>query len=174
MTLTPQPWNPCDTFLNHGSPCDSSDRFFLYAPGPGIDAIDLSEGRPLVTLKRREVRGLRVQVDGLRATSHRNLVNLKNAFLDNDAVSFVYELASVSFKEIREVEKLRFGIAETLNGLIYIHDELGIRHSKLTCDNIFITDEGAVKIANIGESMIRAEGEHEPSGDVQDVLSRIC
>jgi hypothetical protein len=107
-----QPKSLSHAFLSHGSPSDSSDRFFLFTPWSEIHAVELSEGRPLAMVKRREMGGLRIQVDAFQETSHKNLINLKHVFLENNAVSLVYELASVSLKEIREAEILTFGIAE--------------------------------------------------------------
>ncbi|KAA8644958.1 uncharacterized protein ATNIH1004_009169 [Aspergillus tanneri] len=167
-------------FVQYGHPYAALDRFFvgLKPQWSGINAIEFTENSPVTYVKKFRKAEANVRVNYLKATSHRNLVNLREVFVTDDSIFFVYERWGISLKEIcqlwpvfqlGEVEVATL-CNEILNGLKYIHDELGVSHGDLREENIFIMENGDVRIGNIGESMVRVP---KPQGKDKD-LQAVC
>jgi hypothetical protein len=102
-----------EVFLHHGYPHNSPGRLFLTFEEAwrGMDGIEVSEGRCLALFKNISVETLQVPASAIRKTSHRNLVNLKEVFLSNTAITLVYDRPSESLRSLRE-RNLKLGIVE--------------------------------------------------------------
>ncbi|RAO71525.1 uncharacterized protein BHQ10_007537 [Talaromyces amestolkiae] len=59
---------------------------------------------------------------------------------------------------------------ELLHGLIYIHEGLNVSHGHLHCGGIYLSDEGEIKIGDVGKSMTEKGKAKDISGDVQAVF----
>ncbi|THC92370.1 hypothetical protein EYZ11_008160 [Aspergillus tanneri] len=121
-----------------------------FLTGETIDTVQkgsgfVQYGHPYAALDRFFV-GLKPQWSGINAIE----------FTENSPVTYV--------KKFRKAE------ANILNGLKYIHDELGVSHGDLREENIFIMENGDVRIGNIGESMVRVP---KPQGKDKD-LQAVC
>lgn len=96
-----------------------------------------------------------------------NLLKIKKSFKENNTYYYVMEMLSgVTLSEFLRSsddflsEKVIINISlEVLNGLSFLHQK-GYIHRDICCDNIFLTNEGGVKIidygsmSNIGRSEI--------------------
>ncbi|KAL4778448.1 kinase-like domain-containing protein [Aspergillus varians] len=171
---------PSDPFIKYGHPFRSLDRFFvgLEPIRGGVNAIDFTQGSPVGYVKKLSVVA-DVREDRLCETCHPNLVNLREVFISTGAVFFVYEKGGLSLEDILELSEI-FHLGEVevaticqevLQGLRYVHNVLGISHGSLTPGNIHIMEDGNVKIANIGESMVGKPAGREKSQDIQAVCS---
>ncbi|PVH69002.1 hypothetical protein DL98DRAFT_378587, partial [Cadophora sp. DSE1049] len=63
-------------------------------------------------------------------------------------------------------------------GFSYIHEELSLCHSELSCGTILLNLDGIVKIANIGESFVRniyttAENRHDDVRSIGFVMMEL-
>ncbi|KAL4947080.1 hypothetical protein BDW69DRAFT_199916 [Aspergillus filifer] len=174
----PNAQTPSGPFLKYGHPFRALGRFFigLEPRWGGINAIEFTKDSPVAYLKKLST-GEGISVDRLSATCHPNLVNLKEAFIATGAVFFVYEKEGLSLEEILNLSavfrlgeiEVAFLCHEILQGLQYIHQVLETSHGSLNLSNIHIMEDGAVKIANIGESMVLRPAEQEKSQDIQAV-----
>ncbi|KAI9040415.1 uncharacterized protein KD926_008238 [Aspergillus affinis] len=171
------------SFVQYSHPYKTYDRFFvgMEPQWGGINAIEFTENLPVAYVKKFTTNDTEKKVGHLRATHHHNLVNLKEAFVTDNSVFFVYERWGISLEEIcqlwpvfklGEVEVATL-CNEVLNGLSYIHDELGVGHGDLCPENIFVMENGDVKIGNVGESMIRASNPCRKTQDLQAVCAMI-
>lgn len=122
-------------------------------------------------VKRSGVIESEVRMCYLQPISHPNLVNLRETFIVDKTAFFVYELWGISLREFRQLQPIfRLGeveaaticgqvgvdrapdrqwtdpILKILKGLSYIYDELGIVHGKIQEGNIYIMENGNVKI----------------------------
>ncbi|OKL55272.1 hypothetical protein UA08_09432 [Talaromyces atroroseus] len=57
-----------------------------------------------------------------------------------------------------------------LHGLIYIHEALNVSHGNLHCGGIYLSDEGEIKIGDVGKSMTLRGKAKDISCDVQAVF----
>lgn len=89
-------------FVQYGHPYETFGRFFvgLEPQWSGINAVDFTENLPVTYIKKFNTTEASVRVHRLMATSHQNLVNLREAFVAGDAIYFVYERWGISLKEI--------------------------------------------------------------------------
>ncbi|KAL4889246.1 kinase-like domain-containing protein [Aspergillus ambiguus] len=154
-------------YVRYQHPYSVIDRFFvgIEPRWGGIDAIEFTQDRPVSYVKSLGVAEGEVRVRHLKPTSHPNLVNLRETFVVDNTAFFVYEPWGISLREFRQLQPIfRLGEVEVaticgqvLNGLEYIHDKLGMVHGKIQEGNIYIMENGDVKIANIGERMIQQD-----------------
>ncbi|RMJ22821.1 hypothetical protein PHISP_06310 [Aspergillus sp. HF37] len=166
-------------FVKAGSPYNQLGRFFigLDPAWSGISAIEFAEGAP-VSFVSHCVIGENTGLERVTQPSHRNVLNLKEAFVINNNMFFLYAQWGLTLKEIQKLSPVfQLGEVEVatvckgiLRGLKYIHNTLGISHGNVACSSILITDEGEVKITGIGESMTR---ERRPQGKAEDIRS-VC
>ncbi|KAH1863827.1 hypothetical protein KXW65_002879 [Aspergillus fumigatus] len=167
-------------FIKYGHPFQSLHRFFvgLEPMWSDVSAIEFTEDSPVGYVKKLSVTG-EVPVGRLSETCHQNIVNLREVFITERAIFFVYEKCGISLEEIHnlspvfqlgEVEVATI-CREVLKGLQYMHNLLGITHGNLSLSNIHITEDGSVKIANIGESMVTSPEARKKSADVQAVCA---
>ncbi|KAL4745466.1 hypothetical protein BDW72DRAFT_211314 [Aspergillus terricola var. indicus] len=173
---------PSDPFIKYGHPFRSLDRFFvgLEPICGGINAIEFTKDSPVAYVKKLSVVGDLAE-DRLSATFHPNLVNLREVFIATGAIFFVYEKGGLSLEEILNLSAvLQLGevevatiCREVLLGLRYIHQVLEISHGSLTTSNVHIMEDGGVKIANIGDSMVSRPAGREKSQDVQAVCRMV-
>lgn len=89
-------------FVQYGHPYETFGRFFvgLEPQWSGINAVDFTENLPVTYIKKFNTTEASARVHRLMATSHKNLVNLREAFVAGDAIYFVYERWGISLKEI--------------------------------------------------------------------------
>ena len=89
-------------FVQYGHPYEMFGRFFvgIEPQWSGINAVDFTEDLPITYIKKHNMTEASARVDQLMATSHQNLVNLREAFVTGDTVYFVYERWGISLKEI--------------------------------------------------------------------------
>ncbi|KAL4740389.1 hypothetical protein BDV11DRAFT_169152 [Aspergillus similis] len=173
---------PSDPFIKYGHPFRSLDRFFvgLEPIRGGINAIEFTKDTPVAYVKKLSVVG-DIPEEQLSATFHPNLVNLREVFIATGAIFFVYEKGGVSLEEILNLSAvLQLGevevatiCREVLQGLRYVHQVLDISHCSLTTSNIHIMEDGSVKIANIGESMVSRPAGRDKSEDIQAVCRMV-
>ncbi|KAB8202232.1 hypothetical protein BDV34DRAFT_215646 [Aspergillus parasiticus] len=122
----------------------------------GIDAIKFIQNRPVFYVKQFGVAGDELHIRHLKPTSHPNLVNLQKTFIVNNTAFFVYKPWKISLQEFQQLqpifrlEKVKIaticGQMRILNGLAYIHNELDIIHGKVQEGNIYIMENGDIKI----------------------------
>lgn len=95
---TPKRWS---SFVQYGHP-KTFGRFFvgLEPQWSGINAVEFTEGLPVTYIKKFRMAQAGERVHHLTATSHQNLVNLREAFVTSDSIYFVYERWGISLKEI--------------------------------------------------------------------------
>ena len=88
-------------FVQYGHP-KTFGRFFvgLEPQWSGINAVEFTEGLPVTYIKKFRMAQAGERVHHLTATSHQNLVNLREAFVTSDSIYFVYERWGISLKEI--------------------------------------------------------------------------
>ncbi|KAA8642352.1 uncharacterized protein ATNIH1004_011296 [Aspergillus tanneri] len=116
---------------------------------------------------------LRVPVDDIVRTSHENLVNLQELYIGSSSVILTYDSWGISLQEICRASNIFAGnesavatiCKETLKGLQYVHDEIGIAHGNISCGTVMLTESGRVKIADVGDSMLQ---NHDPEEKIQD------
>ncbi|KAF7177422.1 hypothetical protein CNMCM7691_005627 [Aspergillus felis] len=164
-------------FIKYGHPFQSLHRFFvgLEPMWSDVSAIEFTEDSPVGYVKKLTVAG-EVPVNRLSETCHHNIVNLREVFISERSIFFVYEKWGISLEEIHslspvfqlgEVEVATI-CREVLKGLQYMHKLLGITHGNLSLSNIHIMEDGSVKI---GESMVTSPEARDKSADVQAVCA---
>ncbi|KAL2802968.1 kinase-like domain-containing protein [Aspergillus granulosus] len=161
-------------FLKHGSPFSEPSRGFIHLKSSNFDAIEV-RGAAIRLVKHFRVDRDKVQVQSLRTTQHENIVNLKEVFLDQDVIFFIYDDWGIPLDRICSIFYLgEIEVAticnNVLQALVYLHEALGISHGAIQPSNILIMPDGGVKLANIGNSMIRQLGREY---QYQDVLA-VC
>ncbi|KAH2457213.1 hypothetical protein KXV25_005403 [Aspergillus fumigatus] len=167
-------------FVKYGHPYKLMDRFFvgLEPRFSGINAVEFTQDAPVAFVKKLEMSESEVAVHRLMETSHPNLVNLQEVFISERSIFFVYERWGITLKEIQDLQPIfRLGEVEVaticreiLQGLLYIHRILGISHGAMSETSVSIAEDGGVKIADIGESMVRESGSRGKFSDIQAVL----
>ncbi|KAF3394007.1 hypothetical protein F1880_005511 [Penicillium rolfsii] len=97
--------------------------------------------------------------------SHKNLVKLRRAFYDDEAIFLLYEMMDVTLAQIFNSPLGRLQLYEVaafsqeiLRGIEYIHNCLKISHGDITSESILLSVSGAIKIANLGASMLQKSG----------------
>jgi serine/threonine protein kinase len=159
---------PGPNFVKYGNPFSETNRGFLYLKSSGFDALEVC-GTALRMVKHFKVCPDAIQVKSLRTTEHENLVNLKEVFLAEDAIFFIYDDWGIpvdricSVFHIGEVEVatickgvcpdlfllskcLEANMHQVLQGLVYLHEVLDIGHGAIYPSNILIMPDGGVKI----------------------------
>ncbi|KAI4219487.1 MAG: hypothetical protein L6R36_008293 [Xanthoria steineri] len=128
--------------------------------------------------------------ESLRVFEADNIVSLRDIFKTGAQTYLVYEFMCVSLRQIqgtpRGLQIRSFEIAaickevsryrhrkrmlrrQILNGLFYMHRELGLFHGNLSCSEVMLDYEGRVKIANVGISMSEKRIYDDASGS-QDI-----
>ncbi|KAI9036317.1 uncharacterized protein KD926_002081 [Aspergillus affinis] len=104
---------------------------------------------------------------------HRNIVYMGRLYIEDVYITMVYETTVASMKDILSFRP-HWGLAETaavcfgvLTALKYIHSSLGICHGDLKVENIRFDLSGTVKLANIGNSLLR--GSKQYSDDLRSL-----
>ncbi|KAJ6133134.1 hypothetical protein N7471_008349 [Penicillium samsonianum] len=114
----------------------------------------------------------------LKMISHPNIVNLLDAFEQSRTLYLAYEVMDLSLEQLQSGIQLKesdlaFICKELLHGLWYIHRDLGVCHTALTYDNVFISSQGSVKIANIAACLLeRHQGSEQ--FDIKSIGIMIC
>ncbi|KAL3484450.1 kinase-like domain-containing protein [Aspergillus germanicus] len=162
-------------FITHGHPFKCLHRFFigLEPAWSGLNAIEFTEGSAVGYVKKISVVG-EIPEDRLSETCHPNIVNLREVFITTGSVFLLYESWGMTLNEILSLSTVfQLGEVEVaticqgvLQGLQYIHQVLDVSHGSLTLGNIHIMEDGAVKIANVGESMIVRPAAREKAKDI--------
>ncbi|KAB8067369.1 kinase-like domain-containing protein [Aspergillus leporis] len=167
--------------VKYGNPF-TMDRLFigLEPAWSGINAIEFTEHMPISFVSKLDTTACdKSRIDCLRQTSHRHLVNLKEVFVTEESLLLFYEKwEGISLKEIQDLRPaFQLGEVEVaticyqiLQALQYIHNTLGINHGALRDQDIYIHKTGDIKIAKIGESMIRESSPQEKSKDIRATL----
>ncbi|GFG19515.1 hypothetical protein IFM5058_10171 [Aspergillus udagawae] len=168
-------------FVKSGSPYDQLNRFFVGLSltwGP-ISAIKFSKGSHLAYVYQEWIEERDLQAEDFQETSHLNLVNLKEVFIAKQNVFFLYNSWGISLEEIQQ-SSLKFCLGEVeiatiskgiLQALKYVHKVLGICHGNVTLSTVLINQEGVVKLADVGSSLIREPRRQQKSKDLQAVCS---
>ncbi|KAE8156467.1 kinase-like protein [Aspergillus tamarii] len=109
-------------------------------------------------------------------TSNQNVVRLQEAMYNNGCIYLFYEVMDVSLSQAfatplgrwKAYEVAAFS-QELLNGLDYIHKSLRLVHGDMTANCVLLSVEGAVKIANIGTSMLQDFSLKTAQNDIHSV-----
>jgi len=137
--------------------------------GPAVIGVDDTDGRKRVAIKR--VRKPEGSVHQVPPSTCDQIVNIKDMYVENDDVVFVYEQMEVSLRHMTGILQDRplkaFQIAaicrevsanvdrvgayhahgrQVVSGLLYMHKELGLAHGALNCSTILLDLNGRVKI----------------------------
>ncbi|KAE8395913.1 kinase-like domain-containing protein [Aspergillus alliaceus] len=184
MAVTPKLGSPIELpsdFVKSGSPYDQLNRFFVgLSPtwGP-VSAIEFSEGSHLAYVYQERIEERDLQAEDFKETSHPNLVNFKEVFIAKQNVFFLYDTWGISLEEIQQSSS-KFCLGEVqfatiskgiLQALKYVHEVLGICHGNVTLSTVLINQEGVVKLADVGSSLIREPRRRQKSKDLQAVCS---
>lgn len=96
----------------------------------------------------------------LSASSHKNIVHLREALYHNSTIYFVYEVLDVSLAQVfaTPLDRLRaYEVAafcyEILAGIKYIHD-LNVVHGDLSSENVLLSTDGSIKIGMNGSRSV--------------------
>ncbi|ODM15236.1 hypothetical protein SI65_09177 [Aspergillus cristatus] len=172
----PQHVSRSESIVKGGTPYAQTGRSYvgLKSPGGGICALEMQNGVPVSFISHCAVTEEHNGLKHLRQVTHTNLLGLKEVFLQDGIAFFLYDAWGITLEELQRLSHVfRLGEVEVatickgiLQGLEYMHNALGICHGDLSCSTVLINDEGNVKIAGIGESMVRKSS---PQGKFQDV-----
>jgi hypothetical protein len=92
----------------------------------------------------------REDLRALKSASHINILALTAAYFHEESIYLVYNYLPVTLKEVAQGYLTTSQIATVcnaiVNGLDYLHQELGIIHGDLHMTNVVISREGHVKI----------------------------
>jgi hypothetical protein len=91
-------------FIKYGHPFQSLHRFFvgLEPMWSDVSAIEFTEDSPVGYVKKLSVAG-EVPVNRLSETCHQNIVNLREVFITERSIFFVYEKLGISLEEIHNL-----------------------------------------------------------------------
>ncbi|KAF4154948.1 hypothetical protein KXV55_008391 [Aspergillus fumigatus] len=115
-------------------------------------------------IKKRILVRERDIIDNLRGTSHKNLINLVEAFQLNDTLCLVYSHRgfAIDLQTVCVGSGTAFNDTEiattclnVLSGLRYVHEVLTIAHGDLSRRNIMLHGDGKIRIANIGDGLLK-------------------
>ncbi|CRG86373.1 hypothetical protein PISL3812_03379 [Talaromyces islandicus] len=125
-------------------------------------------------LKKLDLDEVNGDLNSLQLTSHPNLLNLMCVSVMEDEIYLHYERPGVSLTKMQQFKLIdRIAVAtiykKVIQGLIYVHDVLNIVHGNLHCDNIYLNEDGEIKIGDIGQSMMQARNTKDFSTDVEAV-----
>jgi len=137
--------------------------------GPAVIGVDDTDGRKRVAIKR--VKKPEGSVHQVPPSICDQIVNIKDMYVENDDVVFVYEQMDLSLRHMTGILQDRplkaFQIAaicrevsanvdhfgayhahglQVVSGLLYMHEELGLAHGALNCSTILLDLNGRVKI----------------------------
>ncbi|KAL4927717.1 uncharacterized protein BDV17DRAFT_292223 [Aspergillus undulatus] len=173
----PRPSTPFVKFCNPFT--SPMQRFFvgLEPMWSDVSAIEFTEDLPVGYVRKQAVTGKEL-LGRLKPTTHPNLINLREVFIADGLAFFVYEKWGISLAKIHNMSPVfqlgEIEVAtlcrEVLKGVQYIHQSLGITHGNLAHD-IHIMEDGSVKIANIGESMLATPNSQRRTKDIQGVCN---
>ncbi|KAJ5741085.1 hypothetical protein N7493_000957 [Penicillium malachiteum] len=155
----PHPKRPASIFCKGHTPWIKYQKFPKEGrPGKTCLAYSTDSLGTVVAMKEYKTSGID-QTCHLQMIDHPNIVNLMDAFEESRVLYLVYEIMEVSLEQLQagiqlKESDLSFICREVLNGLWYIHRDLGVCHTTLTYDNIFISSKGDVKIANIANCLL--------------------
>ncbi|THC88356.1 hypothetical protein EYZ11_012202 [Aspergillus tanneri] len=166
-------------FVKHGSPYDQVDRVFfgLNPPWNNVHAIEFKDGFPVGFLIHQKVESKNIPLDRIRQVSHKNVLSLEEVYFLKGNIYFLYNQWGITLNEIGQLSPV-FNLSEVevavickaiLQGLIYIHEDLDTCYGDLTLSNVLITDQGDVKIAGIGNSLLQKPNPLGKARDVQAV-----
>lgn len=106
------------------------------------------------------------EIELLHAMNHPNIIKSQGSFLDekNKRIVFITELMTSgtlgdfirdhSSKSIKQHVLVKYA-RQILTGLKYLHEDMGVIHRDLKCNNIFINgNKGEVKIGDLGLSIV--------------------
>ncbi|KAL4780124.1 kinase-like domain-containing protein [Aspergillus varians] len=134
-------------------------------------AQDSSALPKIVAVKQHTIAARSLTIN-LRRTCHANLVNLLTAFIDENVVFLAYEAMDITLGQLRnqvelEEKYISYICREVLHGLQYFHNELQVCQVDISLNNIFLTQAGDVKIANVGSCLLRRNRERRPGDDIR-------
>ncbi|KAJ6024791.1 hypothetical protein N7540_005588 [Penicillium herquei] len=135
------PWIKYQKFRKEGS------------PGKTCLAYSTDSLGTVVAMKEYKISGID-KTCHLQMIDHPNIVNLIDAFEESRTIYLAYEIMELSLEQLQsgihlKESDLSFICKELLNGLWYIHRDLGVCHTALTYNNIFISLKGDVKIGKL-------------------------
>ena len=89
----------------------------------------------------------------LSASSHKNIVHLREALYHNSAIYFVYEVLDVLLAQVfatllgqLKAYKVAAFCYKILAGIEYIHNDLNVVHGDLSSEDILLSTDGSIKI----------------------------
>ncbi|KAL2801859.1 hypothetical protein BJX63DRAFT_438429 [Aspergillus granulosus] len=160
-------------------PASKKLYFPIISSGGGLNCLPFaSTGISTVSFFKTLPRDvLRVPVDNVVRTDHKNLVNVQELYLAPDALTLTYDSWGISLLEISQrcniFARDEIAVAticrETLRGLSYIHHVVGIAHANISCGTVILTENGVVKITDVGESMLQPCDDNDKYLDCQAV-----
>jgi serine/threonine protein kinase len=110
----------------------------------------------IVVMVPEELEEILLEASILRACTHANVVAFLGMYTaDNHlwicmelcgagAMDLVYRFTKSTLSE----EQIAYVLHDTLKGLAYLHEEVGIIHRDIKSGNIMVTDEGEIKLGN--------------------------
>ncbi|KAA8641414.1 uncharacterized protein ATNIH1004_001879 [Aspergillus tanneri] len=136
---------------------------------------------PYTAVLVRQLNMAAAQATALRSVLHRNIVRLSRVYLENDSVTLIYDITVASLKDILSFRP-NWTVIETaamcqgiLSGLRYLHGVLGISHGDLRVENICLDLDGTVKIANIGDSLLRGGQDYnQDMCSLAGIIKQLC
>ncbi|CAG8882584.1 unnamed protein product [Penicillium egyptiacum] len=147
----PRPKRQTPVFCKDHTPWMKYQKFKEGAkPGKTCLAYVTDSPGMVVAMKEYKTSGID-KTHHLKMISHPNIVNLLDAFEQSRTLYLAYELMDLSLEQLQSGIQLKesdlaFICKELLHGLWYIHRDLGVCHTALTFDNMFISSQGSVKI----------------------------
>ncbi|KAJ5366663.1 hypothetical protein N7541_000604, partial [Penicillium brevicompactum] len=145
--------------------------------GTGVIALKDTENLPICLIKYRDAGKMR-SIRGLQFASHRNILSLIDYFQSGDKLHLVYEYEHLAISLGCVAGNVQFSDAdiatvcnEILEGLKFIHSALRTPYGLLNFSNVLLTWQGEVKLANIGECLLKKNYSDTINKDIQDVGS---
>ena len=110
-----------------------------------------------------------VEIDILTECKHKNIVHIYEAYYYDSKLWMLIEFCSggavdslmLDLDKALSEPQIQFVVRETLEALVYLHDECFVIHRDMKAGNILLTESGAVKLADFGVS---AKNSAPPSG----------